>query len=98
MISRLVTFLVVAAAVAAVGASTAGATVWGVTGGYVTGSAYCWDDNRLMATTPLIYPAANAPLSFVGGGQDVGFQAVLQRWDGARWVNVRVSSLQTQFA
>jgi hypothetical protein len=43
-------------------------------------------------------PAANAPFSMVGGGQDVGFQPVLQRWNGTGWSNFIVGHLYTRFA
>jgi hypothetical protein len=87
-----------AAAVAALAVPAANATVPNVTGGYATGSGYCWDSTRMLATAPGMTPAPNAPFSMVGGGQDVGFQAVLQRWTGTQWANFIIGPLQTRFA
>jgi hypothetical protein len=75
-----------------------GANAANVTGGYVTGSGYCWDSTRILATSPGMTPAANAPYSMVGGGQDVGFRAVLQRWNGSQWYDFVIGPLQTRFA
>jgi hypothetical protein len=96
MVARLISTVIAAAALAAVAAGNAGAT--GITGTYATGSAYCWDSNRILVTPPVISPAANAPYSMVGGGQDVGYQAVLQRWANGRWNDVGPSHLYTRFA
>ena len=89
-------FVAVAASVVALGAPVAGAA--NVIGPYTTGSGYCWDATRMIATAPGMTPAANAPYSMVGGGQDVGFQAVLQRWSGTKWYDYVVGPLQTRFA
>jgi hypothetical protein len=57
-------------------------------GAYNTGAAHCWDSNTIVAFAPGMTPAANFYSgSVVGGGQDVGFRVVLQRWNPStgRW-------------
>jgi hypothetical protein len=102
MFRRTLSFGVLAAVVASVAAlavpAADAATASNVIGPYVTGSGYCWDATRMLATAPGMTPASNAPYSMVGGGQDVGFQAVLQRWSGTQWYNYIVGPLQTRFA
>ena len=101
MSRRIFSFSVVAAvavSVAALVAPAAGAATSNVIGGYTTGSGYCWDSTRMLATSPGMLPAANAPYSMVGGGQEVGFRAVLQRWSGSQWYDYIVGPLQTRFA
>jgi hypothetical protein len=98
MKARIAIVLAVVGLALAVAPVVGAATSSGTIGFYSTGSAYCWDSSRLEATPPSMLPAANAPISFVGGGQDVGYRAVLQRWGSAGWYDFRISSLQTQFA
>ena len=69
-----------------------------VPGPYVAGSGYCWDSNRILATSPGMTPASNAPWSMVGGGQEVGFRAVLQRYGNGQWSNYIIGPLQKRFA
>jgi hypothetical protein len=98
MKSRLAIVAALVLSLAALVAPTAGAA--NVIGGYVTGSGYCWDSTRILATSPGMTPAANAPFSMVGGGQEVGFRAVLQRWNSSlgRWSDFVIGPLQTRFA
>jgi hypothetical protein len=96
-ISGLIIAAVVAVSAAALVTPAAEAAT-NVVGPYNTGSGYCWDSTRILSTAPGMLPAANAPFSMVGGGQDVGFQPVLQRWNGTGWSNFIVGHLYTRFA
>jgi hypothetical protein len=98
---KFVTRLAIAAVMAlslAVVASPAAKALPVNIGGYVAGSGYCWDSTRILATPPGMLPAANAPVSYVGGGQQVGFRAILQRWNGSQWYDISTGPLLTRFA
>jgi hypothetical protein len=68
--------------------------------GYVAGSGYCWNSNQIVATAPGMTPGVTAPWSMVGGGQQVGFRAVLQRWNSStgKWYDESTGPLLTRFA
>jgi hypothetical protein len=80
-------------AVPVVGAATSS----GIVGFYNTGSAYC-HDGKIHATPPSMLPAANAPWGPTGGGQLLGYRAVLQRLGSAGWYDYRTSNLQLRWA
>jgi hypothetical protein len=71
-----------------------------VTGPFRAGAAYCVDNNtfvngwgnRILATSPQIDAAQINGI--VGGGQLVGFRAVLEVWNGQRWVTSQRSPLK----
>jgi hypothetical protein len=87
-----------ALSLAALVAPTPGVAASNVPGPYVAGSGYCWDSTHMVATPPGMTPAPNAPTSYVGGGQEVGFRAVLQRYSSGQWYDYIVGPLQKRFA
>lgn len=95
-LTRLAILAVLALSLAVIAAPTADAAT--NVGGYVAGSGYCWNSTQILATAPGMTPAANAPVSYVGGGQQVGFRAVLQRWSGSQWYDISTGPLLTRFA
>jgi hypothetical protein len=69
-----------------------------VTASYRAGAAYCVDNsfvsgwgNRILTTSPQIDAAQ---FGIVGGGQLVGFQVVLEVWNGQRWVTSQRSPVK----